>query len=340
MNIDNEKIASFTLGALDVSTDAEGYACFSRFTRAQAEYYKRTNPDFYKKVPATSGIRLEFYTDAKAVSLSFKMKTASSRIFFFADMYIDGIPACHCGEKPETNPGEYFTSLCKEISADEYPGDAHTVSIYLPNLASAAIKDFILEGATFAKPVAPRHRIYALGDSITQGYDALYPSMSYVNLTAGRFDAEVLNQAIGGAMFDAESLDSDVRSFSPELITVAYGTNDWNNQKSADDVINSAHAYFKRLRGIFPDTPILYILPIWRDLSYTPADMPTGDFYVLRKRLADTAKKYAGVSVADGGAFVPHINEFYSDGYLHPTDAGFTFYAHALCEYIRAHYFS
>ena len=71
-----------------------------------------------------------------------------------------------------------------------------------------------------------KKRILCFGDSISQGYDALYPSNQYTPQLAKLLDAEEYNKAIGGEIFRPElALARD--DFEPEYITVAYGTNDW-----------------------------------------------------------------------------------------------------------------
>ena len=44
------------------------------------------------------------------------------------------------------------------------------------------------------------------GDSISQGYDAVFPSLSYTNQLARHFDAYSVNQCIGGERFVPELL--------------------------------------------------------------------------------------------------------------------------------------
>lgn len=46
-----------------------------------------------------------------------------------------------------------------------------------------------------------RSDISSYGDSITQGYDALFPSYSYINRFSMYLDAFIYNKAIGGDIF-------------------------------------------------------------------------------------------------------------------------------------------
>ena len=71
------------------------------------------------------------------------------------------------------------------------------------------------------------------GDSITQGYDVLYPSSHYLLKCAATLNAQIYNKAIGGDIFRPE-LAQIKDSYEPDYIVVAYGTNDWNSCDNAD----------------------------------------------------------------------------------------------------------
>lgn len=77
--------------------------------------------------------------------------------------------------------------------------------------------------------------------------------------------ADSVSQAIGGDQFFSEQIDPEI-PFDPDVITVAYGTNDWAIQKDEKCIAN-AEKYFARLREIYPDKHIIYFQPIYRMLT-------------------------------------------------------------------------
>jgi lysophospholipase L1-like esterase len=165
-----------------------------------------------------------------------------------------------------------------------------------------------------------------LGDSITQGYDAVFSSQCYANKMAHMLDAEIVNQAIGGEIFRPAILDEQL-PFAPDLITVAFGTNDWSGQ-TAENFEKNADGFYTKLANLYPNTPVFAILPIWRaDWEKVTKAKP---FHESRAILKALAEKHPNFHVIDGMALTPHLPAFFSDLYLHPNDLGFEIYAEEL----------
>ena len=176
-------------------------------------------------------------------------------------------------------------------------------------------------------------KLYAVGDSITQGYDAEYPSQSYANLLADKLNATAVNHGIGGEIFNLGMLDEDM-DFCPDIITVAYGTNDWNKQ-TAENFERTAKEYYRRLRAAYPAAKIFAITPIWRGDKDNISK--AGCFEDAIKIVTEAALAQPGVVVINGDKMIPHLASVCSDKYLHPNDFGFKFYAEALYDAMKPH---
>ena len=216
------------------------------------------------------------------------------------------------------------------------PRGTHRLSVYLPNLMRMDIANVCLSGASFAEPVSSQMKVLFLGDSITQGYDAYHASLSYTNRLSEALDAEILNQAIGGEVFDEKILDEEL-PFVPDLITVAYGTNDWAILESKEQFLTGAENFFKKIKAIYPDKPVVYISPIWRGDYQRPfgtQDTAVGGFEESAKALQSLAKQ-TGLTVVDGIPLTPHHSDFFADQILHPNDLGFGFYAENLLKALK-----
>ncbi len=312
MKADLELIRKLSHGAATV-TEKNGLFHFSRFTEKQRETYLN-NPDFYRKTFATSGVSLEFETDAKSFSMEYHIESGSSRKFYFFDIFADEKRIAHHGnESYEENPD----GLLKV----QLNGEKH-IKVYFPCLTAASVKNVTFEDATYVTSTQKSRKIICFGDSITQGYDAVYPSLSYPNQLADAFDAEMLNKGIGGELFNPSLLES-ADNINPELITVAYGTNDWgrSNSLSKEELNHNSGKFFELLTQLYPDAKIISILPIWRN----DCDRITnaGTFDEAREIIRVQALKYNAV-IIDGISLMPHDVSLFSDGYLHPNDAGFT----------------
>ena len=309
----------------------DGWFRFSRFTNQQSIYYFEKTPDtFYPKTRATAGMKLDCITDAEEISFDFRVFAASSRTFYSVDLYIDGI---FCDQMYVMN---FLRKKSGHVSF-ALPEGTHRLTVYFPNLMRMDLANICLTGANFAEPVSSKMKILFLGDSITQGYDAYHSSLSYVNRLSGVLDAEILNQAVGGEIFDAKILDEDL-PFDPDLVIVAYGTNDWAVQPDRETFLMAAEAFFGRIKAIYPDKKLVYIAPIWRGDSKKPfgtqEETPVGEFESSVAALKELAEEN-GLFVVDGFRLTPHISDFFADEILHPNDLGFGFYAENLLRVLR-----
>lgn len=267
---------------------------------------------------------MDLVTDADEISFDFRVFAASSRTFYSVDLYVDGV---FCDELYIMN---YQNKKSGTVSF-VLPEGTHRVTVYLPNLMRMDIKNVCLAGASFADSVSSKMKILCLGDSITQGYDAYHSSLSYVNRLSQTLDTEILNQAIGAEIFDEKILDEEL-PFDPDLITIAYGTNDWAILESKKQFLDGAQSFFKRIKSIYPDKKIVYISPIWRGDYQKPfgtQETAVGDFEESVQELRALARGN-GLFVVDGLPLTPHHSDFFADQFLHPNDLGFGFYAENL----------
>lgn len=318
MKLDHAAILKIATGVVSTDPGEHGGLLLKRFTDAQKAVYA-PNEAWRIRAQASSGIRLECDTDAAAMKLDFAAIPGSAWDLYGFDLKVDGkLYAHHEGRIADAPAGEWRVEL---------PAGSKRLALYLPCLTGTEICGLELTEATFCAPVAHRHRLLCLGDSITQGYYAHFPSMAYTAIVAAGLDAEVVNQAIGGAMFYPAMLDPDM-AYQPTLITVAYGTNDWRRHPRTQFEAD-AGAYMDKLCGIWPDVPVRMITPIWRADCGQPEyeDFPFADAH---KILCEIAARHANAALIDGAELFPQIHHLMEDGRLHPNDLGFTIYGERL----------
>ncbi len=318
------QIKEITVGALDVIQDENGKITFKRFTEEQSEYYRTHNEGYHLRSKANSGIRFSFTTDASSLSIDYEMIRGSSANWFQLDIVCDGAIIKHIDTRTEEDH-------CEGTLECPLPEGEHLINVHLPNLAIFVLKKLELTDAGVLAPYTPKGpKILFLGDSITYGASSFYPSLSYTARLTAMTDALTLNQGIGGEIFRADILDPKL-PFDPDIITIAFGTNDWSCARNNPELrISRADAYFKKLKSIFPNAKIVYISPLWRGLS----EEEYLTFLPARKEFEALARSL-DITVVDGLTLVPHLPEFFQDKHLHPNENGFSLYAENLAVALR-----
>ena len=325
MELTHDQLSSLVKGAAFTKLDENGYTVLYRFTDTAKELYDGINKEFARKTTATAGVRVEFTTNSDTLSFRYTTNYASSRRFYYFDVFVDGVMVEHVGHENVESVTAHFEM--------KLPEGTHEVRIYLPNLTKLAITRFTLDDGATCAPLQKSRKYLAYGDSITQGYDAKYASQSYVNLLADKLDAEVINQGIGGEVFRPELIDL-APAYEPDIITVAYGTNDWSG-RTRERTETAANEFYQKLRAKYPTAKIFAITPIWRADNHRITKVGKFEEGVALVRAAAEAQK--GVTVIEGERLIPHLREIFSDGYLHPNDYGFKFYANALYNAMLPH---
>lgn len=339
MNLTIEEIRAAALGVASV-TEENGKPRFHRFSDAERTMYYNLSPEgthpFYLRALCSAGVRLCFTTDSPMLVLSVEVAKYSSRSFFSFDVTANGVPlGSLCNFSEQTLPAAYAEA---EFPMGKFEktfllGEGEkTVAVYFPFGARA--EDFRLglaDGASFA-PVKPKKRLLVYGDSITQGYDARYPSRRYGARLADALDAEEIDKGIGGEIFRPRLAElSDERDI--DYVTVAYGTNDWSST-DGKNFLADAKAFFTALSARYPDARIFAITPIWRkDVN---AEKPMGAFENVKNAIAEATKGLKNVTLIEGIDLVPHDEGLFADLRLHPRDEGFDFYAQNLIKKIKA----
>ena len=324
MRLEHDDFRALTFGAVQIEQTPDGVR-FHRFS-PEEENWLAQKESYEIRSRSGSGIMLDFESDAKRIRFHAVFRPGSSRKWAFFDFDCDGILIAHGG-----SPDIHDRPECDfEVELD---GASHRCTLHFPQLACAVLKDFELEGATFVKSRTHRRRILFYGDSITQGYDAVHPELTYTALLASEFDAEEQNRAIGGAIFHPDFVRLAPAGVpKPDLIVSAYGTNDWS-KCTGEDFTRQARDFFTALNEVYPGVPVAALQPIWRKdcESITAA----GRFEDARRIVTEAAACHPLAQVIPGDGLVPHRAEFFADGKVHPGDLGFSFYARNLIREIH-----
>ena len=337
MKLNTEVVKSITMGAVRVEENSEGISFF-RFTREQEEYYKEVSikqeRKFSDRSLTSAGIRLMFKTDSKTLKLKGSVKKRTSRNYYCFDIFANGKEIGHIDNFSNCKLPVDYTEL--ELPLNEFSGEfllpegTNEVCVYFPWSVEPTIREISLDVGAFIEPVRREKKLLAFGDSITQGYDALHPSMRYVSRLADMLGAEEFNKGIGGEYFVPE-LAKLTEKFIPDCITVAYGTNDWS-KKNEEDFKVRCKSFFEILSSAYPQTKIYAITPIWR-ADYLE-EREFGLFENVEKNIKDAISDLENVFPVLGFNLVDHDKKCFADLRLHPNDEGFKQYSDNLSEQI------
>ena len=303
-----DEIKAITFGAVKITEEENGIHFF-KCTDKQNEAWKALSEVLGTRALTTTGVHMEFYTDSKTLRFSFIQGGKF-------DIWIDGV-LMH-----KINMGEFREAgTVPEIAL----GDGEKrVMVALPSHSTGVLSFVEVDDGAFVRPAEFKTKMLFIGDSITQGYNADYDSLSFAYRTAMYFDAEYVIQGIGGAFFHETTFDEI--PFDADTVIIAYGTNDFGRSKTIEELYDHADKFLAQVKAYYDGKRLVALTPIWRA---DDQDRACGSF----KLVCDTVKQVAeknGFEVVDGMTLVPHITEFFRDAHLHPNDLGFGLYAENL----------
>ena len=318
MKLNPSELSRMIHNVLSFSFDENGSLHFHRFSQQQREIYELESSDWAVKTRSSASATLDFITDSQYITLKFDLYPGSSQKWGSVDLYVDGV----------FYDNRYAEDLSIKLAGFALPEGQHRVTVYFPWSAQTVVNEVHLSDGASIIPVEKKCKLLCFGDSITQGYTSRYTSLSYVNQTARALDAEVVNQGIGGYYFNESTIDSSIVSYQPDVITVAYGTNDYSRYETAQEYAQHSGRYIQKLAALFPDAKILGILPIYRN------DENHQVRKLYRSYSLDDAReilKNHYLSLPNGYVLeetgIPHIPQAYAPDFLHPNAFGFSLMA-------------
>lgn len=313
MKLTNEELKKIYCGALYFEETEDGYLKANQYTKAQMDYFEKAFLMWFERCDASSAKTIEFKTAARKVSFEYKIiwKCSEDSI----ELAIDGLATEIAYLKD--------IDMAGSISWDMPEGEKN-VTIYLPSDATILIRNFEID-STY-ESIQKNEKVLWLGDSITQGYGPLRSYQTYVSVANRVLNYDILNQGIGGYVYDKNSL-MKMEGYNPDKIIVALGTNQYGDENGPQVVSE----YYETLVGIYgEDIPILVITPLWRGDNLE--GVPTLEKFCATIR--EIVGKYKNIKVVDGFKMVPHLEEYYLDN-LHPNGLGTEVYGRNLVEEIR-----
>ena len=319
MLLTNDELKKIYFGAYSFEETSDGYLKANQHTKEQMEYFKGAFDFWYERCDASTAKTFELETEATEISFDYKIIWMGSQDSFelAVDKLITKIVYVKDLVEKSADKKNPEGSLTWEL-----PAGKKNVILYLPADATVLVRNFKIN-APFTR-AKKNEKVLWLGDSITQGFGPLRSSQTYVSVANRLLNYDIINQGIGGYIYDKKSL-MKMDGYTPDKIIVALGTNQFGCETMKD-----VEEYYETLTGLYGETPVLCVTPLWR------GDVPDG--FPTLERFCENVKKIAGkypnVKIADGFTLVPHLPEYFRDN-LHPNELGCETYGRNLVEEIR-----
>ena len=312
MKLTNEELKKYYYGAYSFKETDDGYLQAYQYTDAQMDYFREVSDFWYERCYASTSKTIEFITEATKVSFDYKIVWIGSLDSF--EVAVDGI----------VTQIVYVKDIDKEGKIEfDLPVGSKQVIVYLPADATVVIKDFEVNAEI--DKVIKNAKVLWLGDSITQGYGPLRSSCTYVSVANRILNYDIINQGIGGYVYDKKSL-MKMEGYNPDKLIVSLGTNQFGCETMVD-----IEEYYERLFGIYgKDIPVLCIIPIWR------GDVENGEPTLIKfcENLKKIVARYSNIQMVEGWKLVPHLPEYFLDN-LHPNQLGAEVYGRNLVAEIQ-----
>ena len=299
-----------------------------RFSAEQERMYYAVDPSFGKKTLSTAGVKAEFFTNSKTLTVEVEAYPSSSRYFFDFDVTVNGELVESFGSTLKNEDNSIAKSKKLRHTASLGEGEKR-VAVFFPWSVAIDIISVEIDDGADIRPAPRKYKMLTFGDSITHGYDAKNPSKAYATALATALDADPCNKGIGGEVF-RPSLAALCEDTTPDIITVAYGTNDWSKLSSIEEYKQNSEQFYTILWGLYPDARIIALAPIWRVDIEKKTNL--GDFSNIAKQIHAIAENIPNMQVIDCIDFLPKTPEIFSDLKIHPNDRGFEYYLKGILE--------
>ncbi len=323
MKLSFDQICAATTGAVNITREKDGLIYFHRMHPAQLDAAMARHENYYIRGRSNTGVKLTFRTDSTSLFLDLSASRGTMS-YFAADILVNGRLIGSVDNFTQFEPLPQFHTQLQYPFGDfsgrfDLGEGEKTVRVHLSWGPVTMLRELSLDdGASFI-PVIPDKKILFYGDSITQGMDCLHPSQTYSARLADALGMAEYNKAIAGTTSFPE-MTAVREEFTPNVIVVAYGTNDWS-LTDRDTFTKSYRAMLDNIQTHYPGVPVFALTPIARRQMNEFRTM--GAFCKVASLIREIAADFAHVTVIDCTHFVPIGCQYFGDGNLHPNARGF-----------------
>lgn len=347
--------ADLLRGALWCADDEDGWVLPQRLAPGQLRALgsvRAWHPGLFRQMAAcTAGVCVAFSTDGHTARVEVRMGAASrpTRTMLadvgraggvapeaaLVSVEVDGRPlgTFSPGERDVVTFGLDDAATLPSPGMARLPGmgEPHEVRVWLPCLLPCAVRDVSVEGATYLGPASERDVLLVLGDSIAQGFTVGDAALTWPALLAKRLGLDLVNQGIGGQVFQPGSLPAPAAVPRVAAVVVEFADNYRFERCSAAAVRRDARAYLAEVASAWPDTPTAVVTTPPHTETLYPTH-PASCAAEVDALISEAAAPHAQMRLVDGSRLLPaaRLGELLADGSDHPGAEGQRLMARAL----------
>lgn len=202
------------------------------------------------------------------------------------------------------------------------------IEIVFPHILDIVITRMETDGGLEAATPPPGAVWLAIGDSITQGMNALSPLAPYVRVVGDRLGIGAWNLGIGGATMEQAPFEWAFSRRPWRAITIALGSNDAFSGVPVETCRANAFAMLEAAAKGAPGAALFLITP--PPAGREPAE-PAAPLSAYREALAQAAADFPGdCTLIDGATLVDLEKGHFAPDGVHLSEQGFAAYADGL----------
>lgn len=343
--------ASLLRGCVRIADEPGGWKRPWRFSADQVRTMGSCHawhPGLFRQMArCTAGITLDFQTDSTEIALEVLLdveptgtKSVLDPIREEGDEPLDGVSATVDGRHlacvmPDAREAIVRFELDDPNQAPlpglvMLPGfgDTHHVRVWLPALRGCAVRS-VWGNGTAIEATQPREQLLVIGDSIVQGFVTGDPALAWPSLLSEQLGLDLVNQGLGGQIFQPGTLFGLASLVNPSVVVVALGENyryePCRHRPTARDI----RTYLMEVTRLWPEVPTYVCTPLWHDEQAWPSHRMSCWQRVPSMIEANVAVHDQMVPV-DGLRLIDHDPSVLADGYEHPSAEGASQVAHRL----------
>lgn len=199
-------------------------------------------------------------------------------------------------------------------------GENHRVRVWLPTFSGCSVRR-VLGNGSYLRPVSTRPQLLVLGDSIAQGFVTGDPALAWPSVLADRLGHDLVNQGLGGQVFQPGTLLGLAAFLEPDVIVVALGENYRYEPCSSRQVVRDVRSYLAELVRLWPDVPTYVVTPLWHDETASPSHR-LSCWRRVPSIIAAHAAVHDHMTLVDGMRLMDHDAEMLADADGHPNARG------------------
>ena len=279
------------------------------------------------RIQCPSGVRIRFKSNTSCLSIALRYGPAA-RSLFRGTLVVNGdlYPWGPDHQTPTWQDDIYRTETRQDRLFD----------LWMPHLCRNDLFSFKIDddAEILSAPTLPT-RWLAFGDSITQGMTANLPTRTHTAIISLQRHYDCWNFGVGGATFDAALATTIPHLPDAGMITIAYGTNDFNRAIPITEMKHALDRILAAIQQRYPRIPAYLITPVtWVDAPDANAIGLSLDAY--REAIGETGATYPNITVIDGTKLIPDDSSCFVDK-VHPNNRGFAIYADNLAPLLKAY---